>query len=57
MYDVDTKTVRRWIASGLVPGYRVGERLIKLDLNEVEARVVKRIVSANDGDGETAAGP
>ena len=29
MYDVDPVTVRRWIASGLVRGYRVGERLIQ----------------------------
>ena len=46
MYDVDPVTVRRWIASGLITGYRIGERLIKLDLNEVEAKVVQPIPSA-----------
>ena len=46
MYDVDHKTVRRWIASGLIHGYRVGDRLVKLDLNEVEAKVVQVIPAA-----------
>jgi hypothetical protein len=47
MYDVDPITVRRWISSGLVRGYRIGARLIKLDLNEVEARVVRVIPAAD----------
>jgi len=34
--DVSTKTMRRWIAEGKVPGYRAG-RLIKVDLNELDA--------------------
>ncbi len=34
--DVSTKTMRRWIASGKVPGFRAG-RLIKVDLNDVDA--------------------
>jgi hypothetical protein len=45
-YDVDHKTVRRWIASGLIHGYRIGDRLVKLDLNEVEAKVVQQIPAA-----------
>ena len=35
--DVSTKTVRRWIAEGRLTGYRVGPRLIKIDLNELDA--------------------
>jgi excisionase family DNA binding protein len=35
--DVDPRTVRRWIASGRLTAYRVGPRLIKVDLNELEA--------------------
>ena len=46
MYDVDHKTVRRWIASGLVSGYRVGDRLVKLDLDEVDAKVLQKIPAA-----------
>jgi len=49
MYDVDPKTVRRWIASGLVTGYRVGDRLVKLDLNEVEAKIVTVVIAADAG--------
>lgn len=33
---VCTKTVRRWISSGNIAGYRVGPRLIRVDLAEVE---------------------
>lgn len=35
--DVSTRTIRRWIAQGLLTGYRVGPRLMKVDLNEVDA--------------------
>jgi excisionase family DNA binding protein len=50
LYDVDPKTVRRWIASGLITGYRIGDRLVKVDLNEVEAKVVTVITPATAGD-------
>lgn len=49
MYDVDPKTVRRWIASGLIHGYRVGDRLIKIDLDEIEAKVVQEVPAAGTG--------
>ena len=35
--DVSTKTVRRMIARGDLTGYRVGPRLIRVDLNELDA--------------------
>jgi excisionase family DNA binding protein len=35
--DVSTKTIRRWISQGRITGYRVGPRLIKVDLTELEA--------------------
>jgi excisionase family DNA binding protein len=35
--DVSVKTVRRWIAESRITGYRVGQKLIKVDLNELEA--------------------
>ena len=34
---VNPKTVRRYVASGRLTGYRVGERLLRVDLNEVDA--------------------
>jgi len=45
-YDVDPKTVSRWIARGLIRGYRVGGRLVKVDLNEIEATVVEVMPAA-----------
>jgi excisionase family DNA binding protein len=35
--DVHPRTVRRWIAAGRLTGYRVGPRLIRVDLAEVDA--------------------
>jgi hypothetical protein len=49
MYDVDPVTVRRWISAGLIRGYRIGDRLIKVDLDEIEAKVVKEIPAAGTG--------
>jgi excisionase family DNA binding protein len=45
--DVCYRTVRRWVASGLLPGYRVGPRLVKVDLNELD-RMLHRIPTAGD---------
>ena len=35
--DVSTRSVRRYIARGMLRAYRVGPRLIKVDMAEVEA--------------------
>lgn len=32
-----TKTIRRWIAAGRLNGYRVNARVIRVDLNEIDA--------------------
>jgi len=45
-HRVSERTVRRWISSGLVTGYRVGPRLIRVDLNEVDA-MLRRIPTAS----------
>lgn len=34
---VSEKTIRRWIASGRINGYRAGSRIIRVDLNEIDA--------------------
>lgn len=34
---VHTDTIRRYIAQGRLTGYRMGKRLIRLDLNELDA--------------------
>jgi excisionase family DNA binding protein len=33
------KTVRRWISQGSITGFRIGSRHIRVDLNEVDARM------------------
>jgi excisionase family DNA binding protein len=35
-YGVSEKTIRRWIATGRLTGYRVGPRLLKIDLDELD---------------------
>lgn len=35
--DVSTRTLRRYISQGRLTGYRVGPRLIKIDLNELDS--------------------
>ena len=42
---VDDRTLRAWISRGLLPGYRVGPRLIRVDPVEVEA-LIRRIPTA-----------
>jgi hypothetical protein len=54
MYDVDPITVRRWISSGLINGYRIGDRLIKVDLDEIDARVVRQIPNADEREAAPA---
>ena len=34
---VTTRTIRQWIAEGRITGYRINERLIRVDLNEIDA--------------------
>jgi excisionase family DNA binding protein len=34
--DVSTRTLRRYIAQGRLTGYRVGPRLVKVDLSELD---------------------
>ncbi len=41
--DVCTKTIRRYISAGRITGYRVGPRLIKVDLNELESLLLQPI--------------
>lgn len=47
--DCSAKTVRRMIAKGELSAYRLGERLLKVDLNEVD-RLLRRIPTADAGD-------
>ncbi|WP_420220455.1 helix-turn-helix domain-containing protein [Mycobacterium marinum] len=35
--DVDYRTMRRWVASGVIGAVRVGPRLLKIDAADIEA--------------------
>ena len=40
--DVCTRTIRNWISSGLIAGYRVGPRLVKVSLDDLD-KLARRI--------------
>jgi excisionase family DNA binding protein len=43
---VSPKTLRRYIASGRITGYRTGPRLIRVDLTELDAVLLQRLPTA-----------
>jgi excisionase family DNA binding protein len=45
-YEVSTRTVRRYIADGRLTAYRIGPRMIRLDVDQVRRQL--------DGDPVTA---
>jgi excisionase family DNA binding protein len=38
--DMNAKTIRRWVSSGRITGYRVGTKTLRVDLVEVDALAV-----------------
>ena len=42
-YDVSQQTVRRWIASGRITAHRVRPRLSRVDLDEIEAKIIHTV--------------
>jgi excisionase family DNA binding protein len=49
-FDVSTKTIRRYIAAGRLTGYRVGPRLVKVDLAECDRVLLSPIPAVQRGD-------
>lgn len=47
-FDVSTRTIRRYISNGFLPAYRVGPRLIKVDLDELD-KLARRVPTAGGG--------
>jgi excisionase family DNA binding protein len=45
--NVSTRTVRRLIASGALTGYRVGNRIVRIDPDELD-KVLRPIPTAGD---------
>jgi excisionase family DNA binding protein len=50
--DCNERTIRRHIASGKITGYRFGDRLIRVDLNQVDAAMRPIPVAQPNGKGE-----
>lgn len=47
--EVSERTVRRWIADGLLPAYRLpGERTLRVQMEDVED-LLRRIPTTGDG--------
>jgi excisionase family DNA binding protein len=44
---VNPATVRRYVAAGRVPAYRVGAKILRVDLNEVDALLVRTLPTAS----------
>jgi len=53
VYGINPYTIRRWIRDGLISSYQVGPKLIMVDLDEISARLVRRLTSAR---GDAGAG-
>jgi excisionase family DNA binding protein len=49
-YGISEKSIRRYIAQGLITGYRVGQRrLIRVDMVECDARLLTPIPTVKAG--------
>ena len=46
---VTNRTLRRWISDGLLTGYRLGRKTVRVDLNEVDEALCKPIPAAKAG--------
>jgi excisionase family DNA binding protein len=46
--DLSVRTIRRYIAQGRLTGYRVGPRLVKVDLDDLD-KLARPIPTAGNG--------
>jgi excisionase family DNA binding protein len=47
-YDVSERTIRRWITSGQLPAWRIGPRVLRVDLDDLE-KLARPVPTAGDG--------
>lgn len=47
-YGVHHQTIRRWISAGRITGYRFGPRMIRVDLDELDA-LLRPLATAKRG--------
>jgi excisionase family DNA binding protein len=43
---IHPRTIRRRISDGTITGYTVGKKLVRVDLNEIDARLLQPIPTA-----------
>ena len=46
---VTDRTLRRWVADGVIQGYRLGRKTVRVDLNEIDDKLCKPIPTAKAG--------
>lgn len=51
---ITVSTLRRWISRGVLPGYKYGDRLVRVDLNDIDA-LETRMPTAKHGEVNRAA--
>jgi hypothetical protein len=44
--DVHPRTIRRRIADGTIHGYTIGKKLVRVDLNEIDDKLLQQIPTA-----------
>ncbi|MBF6229491.1 helix-turn-helix domain-containing protein [Nocardia abscessus] len=49
LVDVDTKTIRNWIAAGDLNGFRVNGRLLRVERDELLALIRPAVTVINSG--------
>jgi len=49
IYSLNWYTLRRWIREGKITGYRIGDRVIRVDLDEIDA-LMKPLPVTSGGD-------
>jgi len=51
-YGLNPYTLRRWVRDGLISSYQVGPKLVMVDLDEINERLVRRISSPGGEAGQ-----
>ncbi len=49
LYGLHPKTLRRYIGEGRITAFRIGPRNLRVDLDEVDAKLVRPIPGGNGG--------
>jgi len=46
---VTERTIRRWISQGMITGYLLGSKTLRVDLNEVDEALCKPVPTVRNG--------